>query len=71
LDQENCGMKFAGHTMGTPDLDIFGAIDLFADIGYDGIEVRVQTDGQLWVESYSEELGKRVRDKTVANFFFY
>lgn len=56
-------MKFAGHTMGTPNLDIFGAIDLFADIGYDGIEVRVQTDGQLWVETYSEELGKRVRDK--------
>ncbi|MEW6360258.1 MAG: sugar phosphate isomerase/epimerase family protein [Planctomycetota bacterium] len=40
-------MKTCGHTMGTPDLDIFQAIRLFADIGYDGIEVRCAPDGQI------------------------
>jgi sugar phosphate isomerase/epimerase len=33
-------MKLLGHTMGTPDLSVAEAIDLFADIGFDGIELR-------------------------------
>ena len=32
-------MKIAGHTMGTPDLSVPQAIDLFADIGLEGIEI--------------------------------
>ena len=38
-------MKLAGHTMGTPEYTLFEAVDLFADMGLDGIEVIVQTDG--------------------------
>jgi len=38
-------MKIAGHTMGTPEYALDGAIALFAQIGLDGIEIIVQTDG--------------------------
>lgn len=52
-------MKYAGHTMGTPKLDIFEAMELFKKLGYDGIEVRVAKDGQINSESISnEEAGK-------------
>lgn len=34
--------KIAGHTMGTPELDVFGALKLFKDIGLDGAEIIVQ-----------------------------
>ena len=46
-------MKFAGHTMGTPDLDLCASIELFASIGFDGIEVRCAGDGQIDPESIS------------------
>ena len=46
--------------MGVPKLDIFEAIDLFAEIGYDGIEVRVQHDGQINASTYTAELGRRI-----------
>jgi L-ribulose-5-phosphate 3-epimerase len=35
-------MKIAGHTMGTPELDVLEAIDLFHKMGLDGIEIVVQ-----------------------------
>lgn len=35
-------MKIAGHTMGTPEYSLEQAIDLFKDIGLDGIEIIVQ-----------------------------
>lgn len=38
-------MKISGHTMGTPEYSLFEAIDLFKEIGMDGIEIIVQTDG--------------------------
>ena len=38
-------MKLAGHTMGTPEYTLFEAVDLLADMGLEGIEVIVQTDG--------------------------
>lgn len=38
-------MKLAGHTMGTPEYTLPEAIKLFANIGLDGIEIIVQTDG--------------------------
>jgi L-ribulose-5-phosphate 3-epimerase len=37
-------MKIAGHTMGTPEYSLFDAINLFASIGFDGIEIIVQDD---------------------------
>jgi L-ribulose-5-phosphate 3-epimerase len=40
-------MKIAGHTMGTPELDIYEAIALFHEIGFEGIEIRCQPDGQI------------------------
>jgi len=38
-------MKLSGHTMGTPEYSLEEAIDLFARIGLDGIEIIVQSDG--------------------------
>ncbi|HSK68963.1 MAG TPA: sugar phosphate isomerase/epimerase [Candidatus Limnocylindria bacterium] len=38
-------MRLAGHTMGTPEYTLHGAMDLFAGMGLEGIEVIVQTDG--------------------------
>jgi len=47
-------IKFAGHTMGVPKSDIFGAMKLFKQIGYDGIEVRVAKDGQIDSETLDD-----------------
>ena len=38
-------MRISGHTMGTPEYTLDEAIELFAKIGLDGIEIIVQTDG--------------------------
>lgn len=38
-------MKLAGHTMGTPEYTLDEAIELFAKIGLEGIEIIVQNDG--------------------------
>lgn len=48
-------MKTCGHTMGVPDRDIFEAIRLFSEIGYDGIEVRCAADGQIDPESVTPD----------------
>lgn len=40
-------MKLCGHTMGTPDRSIFEAIEFFASLGLDGIEIRCAADGHL------------------------
>lgn len=40
-------MKLCGHTMGTPDKGIFEAIEFFARLGYEGIEIRCAADGHL------------------------
>lgn len=37
-------MKIAGHTMGTPELTVIEAIELFADLGLDGIEIICAAD---------------------------
>lgn len=47
-------VKFSGHTMGTPKCDILQAIQLFHEIGYDGIEVRVCADGQIDSEKLTD-----------------
>lgn len=38
-------MKLAGHVMGTPEYTLFEAVDLFAKMGLDGIEIIIETDG--------------------------
>lgn len=61
------GIKFSGHTMGTPNCDIFQAIDLFKTIGYDGVEVRVADNGQINSETITnaeaEKIGQYAADK--------
>jgi len=60
-------MKYAGHSMGAPKQKLFEAIDLFKQIGYDGIELRVSDDGiHLNTETATaaelEALRKKVQD---------
>ena len=55
-------MKIAGHTMGTPDLNLRGAMRLFSRIGFDGIEVRCAKDGQLDTTTADDALLQLVRD---------
>jgi L-ribulose-5-phosphate 3-epimerase len=55
-------MKIAGHTMGTPDLNLRGAMRLFSRIGFDGIEVRCAKDGQLDSTTADDALLQLVRD---------
>lgn len=59
-------MKLCGHTMGTPDLDIHGAIDLFADLGLEGIEVRCAEDGHINLETLTAGEAGRIRDHAAA-----
>lgn len=64
-------IKFAGHTMGTPKLDIYGAMELFREIGYDGIEVRIAADGQIDSEKISDSETRKIKeqaDKTGIEF---
>ncbi len=53
-------IKFAGHTMGAPGRDIYQCIDLFHQIGYDGIEVRVHTNGQINSETITDDEAKKI-----------
>lgn len=55
-------IKTCGHTMGTPGMDIFQAIDFFSDIGHDGIEIRCAADGLLDLETADQRLLSRIRD---------
>ena len=55
-------MKMAGHTMGTPDLDLRGAMRLFSKIGYQGIEIRCAKDGQLDTTTADDAFLKLVRE---------
>jgi predicted xylose isomerase-like sugar epimerase len=57
----NKGIKFSGHTMGTPDLDIYGAIKLFKSLGFDGVEVRVANNGQIDSESITDGEVRNIR----------
>ena len=40
-------VKFSGHTMGTPELDLYGAMKLFKELGFNGIEIRCAPDGHI------------------------
>jgi len=56
-------VKFAGHTMGMPKLDIFASIDLMRTLGFDGIEVRIKDDGQIDPDNFTEPLAERIEAK--------
>ncbi len=58
-------MKIAGHTMGTPEYSLFEAIDLFKEIGLDGIEIIIQTDGYQCAIPLDADLDyvRKVREK--------
>ena len=47
-------MKFVGHTMGTPELDVCRAIDLYSSIGMDAIEIVAQEGGKFWIDAPDE-----------------
>ena len=34
-------LKFSGHTMGVPGMDLFEAMRFFSELGYEGIEVKL------------------------------
>ncbi len=55
-------MKLCGHTMGTPDKDIYEAIDFFAELGLDGIEVRCADNGQMDLETITADEVARIRE---------
>ena len=55
-------MKLCGHTMGTPDKDIFEAISFFAELGLDGIEVRCADNGQMDIETITDDLTGKLLD---------
>ncbi len=49
-------MVYAGHTMGTPYLNLRGAMHLFRKIGLNGIEIRCAKDGQLDTTTADDEV---------------
>ncbi len=47
-------MQYAGHTMGVPSLNLQGAMSLFSELGFDGVEIRCAKDGQLDTETVDQ-----------------
>ena len=62
----NKGIKFSGHTMGTPGKDIYEVIEFFRELGYDGIEVRVANDGQIDSETITDEEVNKIHEAAKA-----
>ncbi|MBC7286810.1 MAG: sugar phosphate isomerase/epimerase [Armatimonadetes bacterium] len=59
-------MRTCGHTMGVPDMSLAEAVEFFAAIGHDGIEIRCAPDGQLQPELSSETELAQVRETITA-----
>ena len=55
-------MKLAGHTMGTPGTSLRKSMEIFSDIGYDGIEIRCAKDGQLNTESFDIKNAEKIKE---------
>jgi len=53
-------LKFCGHTMGTPGMDIAGAMRLFGALGFDGIEVRVSDQGTIDPADFGDDLAATI-----------
>jgi sugar phosphate isomerase/epimerase len=56
-------MKLCGHTMGTPALTLYEAMEFFAATGYDGIEIRCAENAHLQPEKASESELERIRER--------
>ena len=56
-------IRFAGHTMGAPGRDLPECMQLFKDIGYDGIEVRVAANGQIDSETMTDTEARAARSQ--------
>jgi len=48
--------------MGTPEMDIYQAMDFFAEIGLEGIEVRCAENGQMHLETITDDEVARIRE---------
>lgn len=48
-------IRYSGHTMGTPGLNIYQSLEFMKSIGYDGIEVRIAANGQIDSETVGDE----------------
>ncbi|OLS33579.1 hypothetical protein [Bacillus sp. MRMR6] len=48
-------MYIAGHTMGTPELCLKGAIDLFVSMGLDGIEIVIQEEYKCGLSPFARK----------------
>ncbi|MCD6359420.1 MAG: sugar phosphate isomerase/epimerase [Armatimonadetes bacterium] len=63
-------MKLCGHTMGTPEMNIYEAISFFAQLGLDGIEIRCADNGQMDLETITDDevarIGEHARTEGVA-----
>ncbi len=55
-------MKLCGHTMGTPEKDIYEAISFFGELGLDGIEVRCADNGQMDLETIGDDEVARIAE---------
>ena len=53
--------------MGVPKMDIFEAMDFFEEIGYEGMEIRCAEDGHLDPETYTESIGREIKEKIDAH----
>ena len=51
--------KISFTTMGTPELDAFGAIDAAVEYGFDGVDLRISRDeGEIMADMSDEQLAK-------------
>lgn len=58
----------AGHTMGTPEYTVEEAIELFAKIGLDGIEIVVQDDYKCGIPNHADKKYlQNIKDKAEKN----
>lgn len=54
-------IRFSGHTMGVPEMDIAQAMRLFGELGYDGIEIRVSDTGTIRPAEFGRELAETIK----------
>ena len=54
-------IRFCGHTMGMPGRDLGACLDLLAEMGHEGIEVRCAPDGQIDPQAWTNRLTEQVR----------
>ena len=53
-------LRFCGHTMGVPGMEVVEAMRLFADLGFEGIEIRVGPQGTIDPKDFGPDLATRI-----------